>query len=256
MKNIFEVHRKVKNNVGDLFCNPSRYFNFTNCKSGELVNNNFPITGETILVGGGGLIHKKFQNHIQSLIQKNPKNIILWGIGHNFGRKHVTKSKSEVYYPDWVKQCTLVGIRDWIKNYEHYYLPCVSCMHPAFDKNYKVTKDVVFFTHAFKSSYVPNKLDNHMSNDNINFDEVIEFLASANTIITDSYHGVYWGQLLNKDVRTLSWSVKFDHMKYSPSFIDSVDNWHKSKKSQSYNGFLEESRNLNIEFSQKVFDLL
>ena len=251
---IYEVHRKVENNVGDYYCNPSRYFNFTEVTSGELMYNNFPVKNNTLIIGGGGLIHKKFQLHIQSILDKNPKVSVLWGIGHNFGRKHVSKQGGDVYYPNWIKKVTLVGIRDYIEGHYDIYLPCVSCMHPAFDKTYEVKNDIVYFTHAFKSKY-NGKFAPHLKNNEMNFDKVIEFLGSGNTVITNSYHGAYWAQLLGKNVVVSSWSVKFNHMKYTPEFINSINETPPIVNNR-VDGFLEESRSLNERFYQKFLTLL
>lgn len=252
----YEVHRKVKDNVGDYYCNPSRYFDFTDCTSGELVNNKFLVKDQILIIGGGGLIHKKFNKSIETLLHKNPKHTIIWGIGHNFGRKHVTKSNTDVYYPKWLNKCSLIGIRDWITGHHESYLPCVSCMHPAFDKTYKTKHDVVYYTHKFKSKYEYQNEYAHMSNNNINFDEVIAFLGSAKTIITDSYHGAYWGQLLGKDVRVLSWSVKFDHMKYQPTRLPHISSWKDSDPSIIPANYLDECRTYNKKFYQKFLNLL
>lgn len=251
---IYEVHRKVENNVGDYFCNPSRYFDFENLTSGELMHNKFPITDQTLIVGGGGLIHKKFQLHIQQLLDKNPKYSVLWGIGHNFGRKHVIKQGGDVYYPEWIDKVNQVGIRDWISGYEKYYLPCVSCMHTAFDKTYKTKYDVVYFLHAYKSSFVPKENDICMKNNEKDFNKVIEFIASGKTVVTDSYHGVYWAQLLGKDVKAVSWSVKFDHMKYTPEFLDNINSTPVPASSRVPKDFLEECRTYNINFYNRFME--
>jgi len=252
---IYEVHRKTKNNIGDYWCNPSRYFDFGEIQSGELLHNRFPIKDQSILIGGGGLIHKKFSDHIQRLLDKGPATSIIWGIGHNFSKKHESKSL-QPYYPKWLDRVSLVGIRDWIDGHYNSYLPCVSCMHPAFDKTYKVTNDIVYYTHAFKSKYQYKQGDAWMKNDEKDFDKVIEFLGSANTIVTDSYHGAYWGQLLGKDIRVLSWSVKFDHMKYPPSYLSHITKWKESSPSYASKDFLNESRNLNKQFYNKVLKLI
>ena len=91
MSKIIEAHRKVKNNVGDYFCNPSRYFDI-DCSSEEILYNKTDLSDKHLIVGGGGLIHKKFSKHIKMLIDKQPFTTTLWGIGHNFGVKHVLKS--------------------------------------------------------------------------------------------------------------------------------------------------------------------
>jgi len=253
---IYEVHRKVNNNVGDYYCNPSRYFSFDNLTSGELMYNDFPVAEETVIIGGGGLIHKKFQLHIERILNKKPKLSVLWGIGHNFGKKHIRKTEGNVYYPNWINKVNLIGIRDYVDGHHDTYLPCVSCMHPAFDKSYEIKHEVAYFTHAFKSKYEYKDVDIHMDNSNMNFNEVIKFLGSAKTIITDSYHGAYWAQLLERDVRVLSWSVKFNHMKYQPTLIPSITEWQTTSSSTIIKDFLDESREYNNNFYQKFLNLL
>lgn len=250
---IIELHRKVKNNVGDYYCNPSRYFSFDDLVSDELVGFSDSVKEHSLIVGGGGLIHKKFSKEIQRLIYENPRNSILWGIGHNFGKKHVSKQKGDVYYPSWIRDCSLVGIRDYID--KECYLPCVSCMHPAFDKTYETKNEFVYYLHAFKTKF--DKTNNHplMLNDNMDIDKVIEFLGSGDTIVTDSYHGAYWAQLLNKNVQVVSWSVKFNHMKYPVKFLDNI-NVDVSFVKNNIDGFLDECRELNQEFYNKTLNLI
>jgi len=254
---VYEVHRKVQNNIGDYWCNPSRYFEFDNLTSGELMHNDFPVESQAVIAGGGGLIHKKFQLHIQKILDKKPKISALWAVGHNFGKKHVTKQGGDVYYPNWIDRVSLVGIRDYIPGHYDTYLPCVSCMHPAFNKSYEEVNDIVFYTHAFKSKYQYTDGDLWMKNSEKDFDKVISFLGSAKTIITDSYHGAYWGQLLGKDVRVISWSVKFDHMKHPPSFAEHISSWKDtSTPSSAPTDYLDECKDLNTKFYNKFLNLL
>jgi hypothetical protein len=251
---IIEVHRKVDNNIGDLYCNPSRYFDLGVVSQEELLNNNSNLLNHTLVIGGGGLIHKKFNQHIENLINKNPKKIVIWGIGHNFGKRYVEKSIENVYYPSWLKKCNLVGIRDYIKDYYDIYLPCVTCMHPAFNKTYDLKYDTVYFSHAYKSKIKDTESKIHMKNNNMNFNDVISFLGSANTVVTDSYHGVYWAQLLGKNVHAASWSVKFNHMKHLPNFLENINDKIIPIKN-SIDGFLEECQFLNKEFYHKFKNL-
>lgn len=248
---IYEFHKKTQTNIGDFFSNPSRYYDFGNCASFDLYDD-IDINSNDVVVGGGGLIHKKFQNRIQQLFSKDCGNKILWGVGHNFGRKHVTKSKDRVIFPDWLDQVDALGVRDWVDGYHDYYVPCSSCMHPAFDKLYTTTHDVAFFTHAYKSTFIPEKTDYHLKNNAKDFYEVIDFLGRANTIVTDSYHGAYWGQLLGKDVRVVSWSIKFDLMKYTPTYIQNIRDWKSFGPQQIPGNFLSECRDLNNQFYNKV----
>ena len=249
---IIELHRKSKNNVGDFYCNPSRYFNI-NCVSDELVSSNQNVTNNVLIIGGGGLIHKKFSQHIESLIEQNPQHTVLWGIGHNFGSKHGSKAKTNPYYPNWIEKCSLIGIRDWIDGYKNYYLPCASCMNDAFNNPVKEQHEFVYFTHAYKSN-LKNTPYPVMKNNEMDFNKVIEFLGSGNTVVTDSYHGAYWAQLLGKNVQVASWSVKFDHMKHQPTFLDDINTKPEQIKNK-VDGFLDECRELNNSFYQKFIQL-
>ena len=79
--------------------------------------------------------------------------------------------------------------------------------------------------------------------------------SGADTVVTDSYHCAYWAQLLGKNVQVASWSVKFDHMKHQPYFIDSINDKF-TKKKNTIDGFLQECRHLNSKFYQKFQTLL
>jgi hypothetical protein len=245
---MYELHRKSKTNVGDAFCNPSRYFEFPNIKTVDIMRAP-DVKGDTIIVGGGGLIHNKFGPKIAELVDRADKSI-LWAIGHNFSKKAERKHTNSIWYPEYTSKASLAGIRDVGK----FYLPCVSCMHPAFNKNYTSTHDYVYFTHHFKSKFDQADVP-HMTNAEMDFDKVISFLASGDTIITDSYHGAYWGQLLGKNVQVVSWSVKFNYMKHTPHYVTSINEQPIYIKN-SVTGFLEECKDYNKKFYQKVLDIL
>ena len=252
---ILEVHRKVDNNVGDYYSNPSRYFNFDNIKSQELMHNSTDLAAQNLIIGGGGLIHKKFQLHIQNLLDKNPQNSVLWGIGHNFGKKHIEKSKNKVIFPDWLERCDVVGIRDFVKEKEELYLPCVSCMHRAFDKKYIAEKKIGYFLHAFKTKLTNTHNKSVFYNNGLDFEKAIEFIGTHDTIITDSYHGAYWAMLLNKQVQVVSWSVKFNYFKSPPLFLDNINQKPLAQKHFVQKDYLEECRDLNKNFYRKVLEL-
>ena len=252
---ILELHNKSKKNSGDFFCNPSRYFNFPNVQSKRL-NARHTVKNKTLVLGGGGLIHKHWVNSIESLLDQQPKQTVLWGIGHN------SKGFNEnyIYYPKWLDRCQLIGIRDWIEGYQHYYLPDVTCMHSAFDKSYEEKHDVVFYIRARKHELLKQDTRANspivLKNSERDFFKIIEFLGSAKTIVTDSYHGTYWGQLLGKNVKTYAWGVKFLNMRHKVNFIDDLDNWKNSKSHIADSDFLEESRNFNNNFYTKFLNLL
>jgi len=253
---IYELHRKTKNNIGDYLCNPSRYFEFTNLESGEIRRNNFDITDSALIIGGGGLIHKSFNKNIIASIEKKPKVTALWGVGHNFTERHVSKAQEYPWYPKWLENCNLIGIRDYVKDRLDYYLPCVTCMHSAFDKTYNIQHDYVYYTHAYKSNLQPEQVKYpFMQNNESDMNKVIKFLGSADTVITDSYHGAYWAQLLGKKVIVKSWSVKFDYLKHPVKYITSMKTPDLPTDIQPPSDeYLEECRELNINFYHKFQD--
>lgn len=249
---ILEFHyKKGNNNVGDMYCNPSRYFNFDGLSSYCITKaGKLDLDNKTIIVGGGGLIRRYFTKHTDLINSSNYKNLIVWGIGHNFGWKE------DMWWPEWMTKSTLWGVRDYINGYEKNYLPCVSCMHPAFDKSYSIKHNHGYFLHHHSSKYRPKNNDVVMYNDNTDMNDVIKYIGSCKTIITDSYHGAYWGLLLGRDVRVVSWTSKFDNFKTQPTIIDKIENWQKFSKTINDPNYLNECRKLNINFYKKVQSLL
>lgn len=241
---IYELHRKTKSNIGDYWCNPSRYFDLY--AESHNIKNILPIEGNTFIIGGGGLIHHQFSPLIEKIVYGNPKHVILWGIGTNYYLKRKDKQ-----YPSWLDKCSLIGLRD--KDSEHY-LPCVSCMHPAFNKTYKIKHDIVFYTHRAKSNFSRTEMPN-MHNAERDFDKVIDFLGSGQTVVTDSYHGAYWAMLLGRNVQVYAWSTKFLTLKNTPIMLEDI-NYPSDKVCELDNNYLIECRNLNNEFYQKVLPLL
>ena len=116
---------------------------------------------------------------------------ILWGAGLN--SKDVSVDSYDAKYPSYLNRFHLVGVRDW--DTEFRWVPCASCMHPAFDKEYEIKNEFVWFEH--KKRLIDNKWFDikpapRMLNTGQNIEQIIEFLGSAETVFTNSYHGVYW----------------------------------------------------------------
>lgn len=152
-------------------------------------------------------------------IERDKSPRIIWGAGHNgpFAKKY----KGDLDYPEFLAEYDLVGIRDTGQLYE--WTPCASCMHPAFDKKYTIKNDIIWFEHKkqlIKSTeFGPASIPRFVNSGN-NFEQTIELLGSANVIVTNSYHGAYWGTLLNKKVIVVEpWSSKFNAMRHSPYFV-------------------------------------
>ena len=180
---------------------------------------------------------------------------ILWGAGIN--SKDLKEDSYSLNYPSYITKFHLVGVRDWDTDYR--WVPCVSCMHPAFDKKYEIKNEVVWFEH--KKRLIDNKWMDlipapRILNTGQNFDQIIEFLGSAETVVTNSYHGVYWATLLGKKVVCIPWSSKFNMFKHPPIMANDR-NWHVSiQDAISYPDALTECRNANKLFAYDAIQLI
>ncbi|APY09184.1 hypothetical protein BWZ20_13115 [Winogradskyella sp. J14-2] len=266
---VINLHRIDRNNVGDFYCAPHLYFDVLKGKSLDIfdykvddknVTANFikKISNNSLIIGGGGLLNRsgfsKQMKMFEKLTDKN-KKIVLWGLGHN--RKDPSTFNKNVAYNIKTSKFGLVGTRDYSMPGE--YVPCVSCMHNIFDKNYTSTQEtgIIFHKDTLKKNNLLKRLENYPTSSNTtNLEEMVGFIGKSETIITDSYHAMYWSMLLNKKVIAIPNSSKFYDFKYKPVF-SSFDNFENDiKKGQSYSGILEECREINHNFAHKVFNYL
>lgn len=207
-------------------------------------------------------LREEFTRKLQVLVKEYLDKIdnstaprIVWGAGHN---EETNKRMKGFAYPHWMVDFDLVGIRDYGQAYN--WTPCASCMHPAFDKHYKVKNDIIVFEHkkqllkptAYGSSPIPRFV-----NSGNNMEQTIELLGSANTIVTNSYHGAYWGTLLGKKVIVLEpWSSKFYGLKHKPFMVNKGLGWESGvEEAQQYPDALQECRLKTKEFWSQVRQL-
>lgn len=266
---VVNLHRIDKNNVGDFYCAPHLYFDVLKDKALDIfdykvddrnVTNNFieKISNNSLIIGGGGLLNRsgfsKQMELFEKLTEKN-KKIVLWGLGHN-RKDHSTFNKKVDYNID-ISKFGLVGTRDYSMPGE--YVPCVSCMHSIFDNDYSSVQEtgIIFHKDTLKKNNLLKRLENYPTSSNTtNLEEMVGFIGKSETIVTDSYHAMYWSLLLNKKVIAIPNSSKFYDFKYKPVF-SSFDNFEADiKKGQSYSGILEECREINHKFADKAFNYL
>jgi hypothetical protein len=213
---------------------------------GELFDKN-------IIVGGGGLIAKTFHSNMEALAENHKKktSMIAWGIGES---ENVDRSGGFVFpfsgrLAAYLDGFDLVGVRDYGTEYE--WVPCVSCLHPAFDENYQLEFEIVIYEHK----RIPIPIEGgfrRRTNEGNDFESIIKFLGSANTVITNSYHGAYWAILLGKRVLALANMSKMYRMKHAP-VICRVEEWKRYVDlAETYPGALDECRSVNLQFYNKV----
>jgi len=265
---VINIHRLDKNNVGDLFSSPNHYFDQINqtldifdYKTLDIsAKENFinTICDNSLIIGGGGLLNRpsfeKQMKLFETLGQKGKKTV-LWGVGHNEKNKS-TYGKVTHYNIDTSK-FGLVGVRDY--NMKELWVPCASCLHPILDTKASVENEIglIFHQKTMSNHTIQNKLKDFPSISNSSsLKAIINFIAKTDTIVTDSYHAMYWAILMKKKVVVIPISSKFYSFKYNPVF-SSYDSFQLDiKKAERYSGVLDECREINTDFSIKVFDYL
>lgn len=198
---------------------------------------------------------QKYTIHTLNELDKKIGPRIFWGGGHN--SRNADEDSYSLNYPSYINQFHLVGVRDWDTDFR--WVPCASCMHPAFKEKYEIKNKIVWFEH--KKKLIDGKwLDSipapRMLNTGQNMEQIIEFLGSAETVITNSYHGVYWATLLNRKVVCIPWGSKFKMFKHPPTMA-TEKNWQdKIEDAISYPKALDECKTANQEFYDDVVKLI
>ena len=97
--------------------------------------------------------------------------------------------------------------------------------------------------------------ENYMSNYGTDLNEKLNFLSNYEYIITNSYHGVYWAQLLNKKVLCYPVKSSLFNFPYKPNFIKGIIDDQLLDECKNYPNFLDQCIEANLKFRQKVKDL-
>ncbi len=265
------IHRVDRWNIGDMSCCPKDYFKFdipvvtfdimndVNAIKKYLNEQDFSY----VIVGGGGLFYwgnSELWGFLKDLKEKNKIKLIFWGVGLNTHLSYEAfknLNKNQPVYPDFVNYADLIGGRDYNNIYR--YLPCVSCMSPLFDKykNTNTIHDIAIYQHKATNLNISNIP--LLTNKEADLEQVLEFMSKAETIITNSFHGAYWSQLLNKKVLIVApMGNRFAYFKYPIPFCQHSKDFknflHKTEKPPV--DVLKENRELNIQFYKEVINFI
>lgn len=234
MKAIANYHVIDEKNIGDFFSSPLHYFDFpgyevskidirTLDKDSPKDDADSPLPHHAI-VGGGGLIFERFLNNFRRLqARKDDRRLVMWGAGHQI---YQFDQGQKFEYLPYLEKFDLVGIRDFGSGYD--WVPCVSCMHEVFDRQYPIEHEFVVFSHKKFQINIENFP--RMTNEAQNFEEIVSFLASGETILTSSFHGAYWGTLLGRKVLAFPFTSKFFTLKH-PATLYPMKHWHQPDRS-------------------------
>jgi hypothetical protein len=268
MTNIVNVHRRETANRGDLASGPHNYFpgmlalELTGWKRPDDVRREPWLASvraaDIVILGGGGLL--EFEKHRDSLDfvgGLEGKKKVIWGAGHNISTISSWSGLKPTFSGDF-SMFDLVGIRDDGHGFD--WVPCVSCMHSAFDVEYPITKEYIFFANLGSKdsrTYVPRDFDEALIVGNLksSVEDIVAALGSAETVITSSYHGAYWATLLGRKVVGIPTSSKFYDLRH-PIPICHRSDWKRfTKLARIHDGALEECRQANLGFYDKVMNL-
>ncbi len=266
---VINLHRMDTNNIGDWYCAPHHYFKelqgtaldiFDYKSEDPVVANNYSqqIANNALIIGGGGLLNRsgfKLQMNAFEKLPEKGKKIVLWGVGHN--EKSPATYGNVTSYNVNTDKFGLVGTRD--VNMPGAYVPCVSCLHPIFDKTYTTSQEfgVILHKDTVKKPKITTLFEAYPTTSNTtNLEELINFIGASEKVVTDSYHAMYWSMLLQKPVVVIPNSSKFYDFKHKPVISDFENALQSFQQAQKFPGLLEECREINRSFAQKAFDYL
>jgi len=158
------------------------------------------LVGKHVVIGGGGLLHQSYYGCFRQLLdvrrnQSPDSRLIIWGVGMNL---HNTQAME---YPSWLAEFDLVGLRDHGNPYD--YVPCPSCLSMEFDRPRPApSQRWVVYEHRGQPVRNPAFSDSPRQDNGgrLSLREVLDFLATGETVVTSSFHGAYWSLLLGRAV--------------------------------------------------------
>lgn len=205
------MHLRNTRNIGDRWCSPYDWFDWPDSVEVRDIKTAGPSYDVGIYGGGrifGGL--SKFAG-----VHMSPDALhIAWGVGTLQGFPLSWK------YTRARRLCDLVGSRDY-SDQRYSKSPCVSCLAPHFDSPTNPVHDAVFYYHAGKTLKQKIKIPDTMpklSNNCDTLEEALDFISSGKTVISNSYHGVYWALLMGRKVICIPFSKKFSAYPENPHY--------------------------------------
>lgn len=221
---VYHYNYKGAKNIGDRESLPSLYFDIPG--ENRSIFSKDSVEDGSLSIFGGGIVLGPANAH--------QGRKIMWGGGDTvLGRK-------EAYFPHHNPEGYLLyGTRD----YGHgEWVPCASCMSTLFDSPNDPIQDIVFYGHKEKMPF------EELNNDCMDFECVINHLSRGETVVTSSYHGMYWSLLLGRKVVAIPFGSKFYGLPWDVALVDE----YSGQQGKSHPNALSESREANLAFFEKV----
>lgn len=241
------THFSKTRNAGDVMCSPRHYFDFgPDTSIHHITDPHESLSADVAIFGGGAVSGRLRMSNAHGKIKAKFK--VAWGVGRSM--------QNHSGYPSHPAGFDLLGVRDYLSNMPEglIYTPCVSCMHKAFDQSSLVTQDVIGIINVGKPVTIPGLPV--IINNRAPMQDIINALSSANTVVTNSYHGAYWATLLGKKVIIVNaYSSKFHFMKFQPRAVTSSLDWRPLlRQAVAYPEALDDCRKTTLAFWDRVKD--
>lgn len=271
------IFRKDRKNVGDWWSVPVRYFPFVSDRNYDLVApDEIPNENGVAILGGGGLGRVDFEPFLNRIGKKDRKyKVIAWGVGADT----VTKRSSILSGPTdmaallkYFDSFAEIGTR--IHSTDNYggdarfrWVPCASCMSPLFQKlrATKPTRSIGIYEHLrvpltphlgetnrMKAKYFGNYPV--FSNRGTDLESKLAFIASFETILTNSYHGVYWATLLGRKTVCFPFKNGLFSFRHAPSYFGESGLEAALDLARPHPDALDECRMANLKFYQDMIE--
>jgi hypothetical protein len=246
-------HLRDTRNIGDRWCSPFDYFDWAAdsrivAQAGDL---HAPGDDYDIGIFGGGKIMRDLARSPALRLGDGRVNI-------GWGLSTVQRNPLSLAYWRARRRLDLIGSRDWDGTGGAGgcdWTPCASSEHRLFDAPPPPQHAVVVYTHKSKSAkmglQVPDGIPQR-NNHGTTLDEALAFIASGETVVSNSYHGVFWALLMGRRVLCLPFSNKFSHYRLPPGYGTAAGWTGQLAKAQAQPDLLGLCRTATRRFKAKV----
>ncbi len=159
-------------------------------------------------------------------------------------------------FPFSPDQFSLIGLREQCEGIP--WVPCVSCLHPAFERNYVIKHRVVYYQNA-RTSPLSDSPKPLMGNALASLEDVLAFLGSGETVPHVVRARSYWSTLLGRRVVAVPFSSKFYRFPFPVTYAtrETLDvAIQKAQESKAPTDALAQCRETNVEFYEQICTLL
>ncbi len=252
------INRVDGNNCGDMMACPLLYY-YDYFKQYCIKRHDIRFidyesisSSDVVILGGGGLLdYAESMNRAINRVLDIGAAVIAWAPGFNTHSQYCDRVKTPIHF----ERFALLGVRDDQNSLQLPYLPDVSCKLEGLRRSYTVCREVGIAAHK---DYPIVGLDLDVITNERSMDEILRFIGESRTIISNSFHMIYWAILMGKKtVCVAPFSSRFFSYRYKPEYCSGTlqDAVECLGKAQRYH-VLEECVQMNDSFFQRVREII